>query len=298
MKTIKAAFGLLTITLAVGIATPGQAGAATIRVPQDQATITGAVAAANDGDSVFVSAGTYNETNIQITKNISISSLTGPTNTIVECSHLGRGFIITGATLTNVSIVGLTIQNGLIPEGDRGGAVFVLSGKCKISRCIIQGTTGPADYSSGPINDEYVQDNPGANINDLTVENCIVRNNFAANGAGITFATVYNCWVYGNTGGNCCEALAGCNATNCTVYGNGGGFLSNPWTVGGVAGGNLENCIVWNNLLGLRRIDGQRIGQIVYDQVHQRIICQKPSEIRRNLQTRGGPELAQQRQVC
>ena len=38
------------------------------------------------------------------------------------------------------------------------------------------------------------------------------------------------------------------------------------------------------NEMRLLRIDGQRIGQTVYDQAHQRIICQKPSSVRRNLQ--------------
>ena len=39
-----------------------------------------------------------------------------------------------------------------------------------------------------------------------------------------------------------------------------------------------------NEVVRLLRIDGQRIGQTVYDQAHQRIICQKPSSVRRNLQ--------------
>jgi len=43
-------------------------------------------------------------------------------------------------------------------------------------------------------------------------------------------------------------ALSSCDAVNCTVYGNGGGFLSNPWTVGGVGGGSVRNCIIWDNL--------------------------------------------------
>src|SRR6185436_8482332 len=130
--------------------------------------------------------------NIEITKNLSISSLSGPTNTIIDMQHNGRGFIVTGATLTNVSIIGVTIQNAQIPYYQGGGAIYVVSGKCRISRCIIQGTSGAADYSGGPIG------NQNTNVDDVLIENCIIRNNFAANNAGIGHAAVSNCWVYGN----------------------------------------------------------------------------------------------------
>ena len=214
--------------------------AATIRVPQDKLTITAGVAAANNGDTIAVSPGTYNEINIQITKNLTVTSLTGATDTIIDNQHTGRGFIVTGATLTNVNIVGLTIQNAQIPYYQNGGAIHVVSGKCKISGCIIQGTSGAGDYGSSPIANE-----PGWNsakdVDNVVVEDTIVRNNFAANGAGIGFAAVIRCAIYGNTGGNNCIALVGCNATNCTVYGNNGGYI------GGGQGGNWDSCIVWNN---------------------------------------------------
>jgi len=216
--------------------------AANIRVPQDYPTIQSAVNSANAADTIFVSAGTYNEFNIQITNNVSISSLNGPTNTIIDMQHNGRGFIVTGATLTNVSIIGFAIQNAQIPYRDGVGAINVVSGKCRISRCIIQGTSGAADYSGVTIG------NQNTNVDDVLVENCIIHKNFAANNVGIAAPAVFNCWVYGNTGGNNCSALSGCNATNCTVYGNGGVFLPNPWTVGGGSQGYWKNCIVWNNL--------------------------------------------------
>ena len=221
------------IAVAVGLA--AQAGAATIRVPQDQATITAAVAAASPGDTIAVSPGTYNEYNIPVTKPVTVTSVGSATNTIVDMQHNGRGFMITNASQTAVNILGLTIQNAQIPYYNNGGSVLIASGKCRISGCIIQGNSGPADYSSAPI---Y---NWSTNTDDVVVDNCIVRNNFAANGAAIGGAAVIRCIIYGNTGGNNCMALYGCHVTNCTIYGNSGGY------VGAGNGGDWVNCIVWGN---------------------------------------------------
>jgi hypothetical protein len=232
----------LASLLILGLGMSSIGNAATIRVPQDQTTITAAIAAANEGDTVAISPGTYTESNIQITKNLTVASLTGATNTIVDSQHNGRGFIVSGATLQNVNIVGLTIQNAQIPYYDGGGAILVASGKCKINGCIIQGVSGAADYSSGPIR------NGGTNVDDVIVENCIIRNNFAANGAGISHCAAYQCVIYNNTAGNGPAALFdNCNATNCTIYNNTGGYLPNPWTAGGMSGGTAVNCIFWGN---------------------------------------------------
>ena len=227
--------------LLIGVGLAFAASAATIRVPQDQPSIQAAVNAANAGDTVLVSSGTYNEHNIQINKSMTVVSVGGPTNTIVDSQHNGKGFIVTPPVSGTVNIIGFTIQNGQTLDYDAGGAVDVTSGYCRISRCIIQGVSGPSDYSYMPINN-----NNGTN--NVLVDSCIVRSNFAANGAGIGSCTVSNCWIYNNTGGNNCGALWDCNATNCTICGNGGGYLSNPWTVGGANGGNYDNCIFWNNL--------------------------------------------------
>lgn len=239
MKSIKST-GAVSV-LVIGFAVAMNSQAAIILVPQEQPTIAAGIAAANPGDTVAVSPGTYNEHNIQITNGITVTSISGPTNTIIDSQHSGKGFIVSPPASASVRIVGFTIQNGQMPDYDGGGAVFVTSGNCVISKCIIQGVSGPADYTYGPINNN----NAAANV---LVDTCIVLNNFAANGAGIMACNVQNCWIYNNTGGNNCMALDGCNATNCTVYGNGGGYLSNPWTVGGASGGNYDNCIFWNNL--------------------------------------------------
>lgn len=226
---------------AVAFGLAGQAGAATIRVPLDQPTIAAGIAAANPGDTVSVSPGTYYEYNIPVAKSITIASGGNATNTIVDMQHNGRGFMITNPSPTAVSISGLTIQNASIPYYTGGGAILVASGKCRISGCIVQGTSGAADYSGGPIS------NWGTNVDDVVVDNCVVRNNFAANGCGIGNCAANKCLIYDNSAGNNPMALSGCHATNCTVYNNTGGFLANAWTAGGMSGGIAVNCIFWAN---------------------------------------------------
>ena len=73
--------------VAVGLA--AQAGAATIRVPQDQPTITAGISAASAGDTVSVSPGTYNEYNIPIAKPVTVTSVGSATNTI----EIGRAHV-------------------------------------------------------------------------------------------------------------------------------------------------------------------------------------------------------------
>ncbi len=240
MKLTKLAYTGSLLIVGLGLDLCSTSTAATIRVPQDQPTITAGVAAAQNGDTVAVSSGTYDETNIQITHAITLTSLTGSTNTIIDCQQKGRGLVINNATSAKVNIIGFTIQNAQIPDYQGGAAINVLSGKCDISGCIIQGASGPGDYTGAPISN-------GTNIDDVLVENCIVRNNFAANGCGIGNCAVRSCLIYNNSAGNNPMALATCHATNCTVYGNTGGFLSNPWTVGGMNGGTADNCIFWGN---------------------------------------------------
>jgi hypothetical protein len=257
MKFTKSTSTVSLLIVGLGLCS---ATAATIRVPQDQATITAGVAAAQDGDTVAVSSGTYYEHNIQITKNITVTSLSGATSTIVDNQHLGRGFIVTGATLVDVNIIGLTIQNGQTPQREEGGAIRIVSGKCKIGNCIIQGVLGDAAYGAGPIG------NITTNVDDVIVYNSIIRNCFGANCAGIAGCAVYGCLIYNNSGGNNPRVLISCHATNCTVYGNTGGNRSNPWTVAGMSYGTAVNCIFWGN----EGYNGQQVYQpesIIYSTI-------------------------------
>jgi hypothetical protein len=223
--------------LIVGIGLAMNSHAATILVPQNQPTITAGISAASAGDTVAVSPGTYYEYNIPIAKPVTVTSIGNATNTIVDMQHNGRGFLITNTSVAAVSILGLTIQNAQIPYYNAGGAVLIASGKCRISGCIIQGTSGDASYSGGPVAN-WAGELDSTNTDDVLVDNCIVRNNFAANGCAIASCAVNRCLIYNNSAGNNPAALSVCHATNCTVYSN---------TGGGMSGGTAVNCILWAN---------------------------------------------------
>ena len=79
-----------------------------IRVPDDYQTIQEAVGAANPGDIIFVSAGTYYE-HVRVNKTVSLVGENRET-TIIDGNGNGTGYI--DVTADNVKIIGFTIQNG------------------------------------------------------------------------------------------------------------------------------------------------------------------------------------------
>ncbi|QTA83512.1 Right handed beta helix region-containing protein [Desulfonema limicola] len=95
----------------------------TINVPTDFSTITEAVEAANEGDTIVVAAGTYNETILISKNNISLQG-SGKDTTFIN----GAGQnVITINGSKGVTITEFTVQNGTIGVYARQGAVIELS---------------------------------------------------------------------------------------------------------------------------------------------------------------------------
>jgi len=79
----------LTVVLAIGGGMAPAAFSATIHVPADQPTIQAGIDAAANGDTVLVAAGTYNETINFMGKAITVASVSGPRDTIIDGSTVG-----------------------------------------------------------------------------------------------------------------------------------------------------------------------------------------------------------------
>src|SRR4030042_4778137 len=82
-----------------------KASAGTVTVPDDYLTIQEAINNANDGDTVFVKAGTYFE-NIVVNKTVSLFGQ-GRETTFVDGQHLGNVMVVEA---DNVTIMGFTIR--------------------------------------------------------------------------------------------------------------------------------------------------------------------------------------------
>ena len=99
---------LLVTVFGVGSSAPVAASPSIIHVPDDYQTIQETVNAANSGDIVLVSAGTYYE-NVRVNKTISLVG-EGRESTIIDNEGNGTRYIY--VTADNVKITGFAIQNG------------------------------------------------------------------------------------------------------------------------------------------------------------------------------------------
>ena len=147
---------------------------ALIQVPQDVPTIQAAIDAANIGDLVSVSPGTYLENIVFSGKNIPVVSVAGPSKTILDGG--GKGAVVSFLDHENPAAVlsGFTIQHGKISEGAvelslasptisgnifRNNGLAVASGAAidgnssspRINRNMFFGNTCDSQFSSGVI---------------------------------------------------------------------------------------------------------------------------------------------------
>lgn len=206
-------------------------------------TIQAAVNAANGGDTVLVTNGTYatggtvtpgySLTNrVCITNSITVQSVNGPSVTCivgaadpatngpaaVRCVYLSAGSGLGGFTLTN----GHTLVSGDFAYDRSGGGVFA-DGDGVISNCSVLGCS--AESNGGGINN-----NSGA----LTVNNCLLAANLAGNvGGGVyDYGTVKmnNCTVGGNSAGDGggVRGNGGLSLFNCIVFANSTTGEGNP----------------------------------------------------------------------
>ena len=210
-----------------------------INVPGDYSSIQSAIDASTDGDTILVAEGTYYVNDLNINKDISLIG-ENRESTIIDGSGSNRIMTIDSPGADTLRISNFTIQNGHALSNS--GGVIDFSNGNEISLTIFKNLV--IQNSGGGTGNTLFR---GVSHEKTFYKDCIVRNNSSENYAGIGNSTVIKSVLYGNSGWNNTGVLVGCNSINCTVYSNAGGYMSNPWTVGGMSGGIATNCIFWNN---------------------------------------------------
>lgn len=115
------------ITIACGLFMAGTASAQTnLLVPSQYSTIQSAIDAANTGDTVLVSPGTYYENLDFKGKTITVKSVAGPQTTIVDGQHKGAVVNFSNGEGPDSVIEGFTLQHGFSSWGS-GISLFVTS---------------------------------------------------------------------------------------------------------------------------------------------------------------------------
>jgi len=234
-----------------------------------------AVDAAEHGDTVLASPGTYSgDGNRDISlfgKMITLKSSAGATETILDIQG-GPGsihralFLIHGETLDTV-IEGFTVKNAYLigdtggtgPGGGGGGAIYIRESSPTIRSCIIVENVSATLHPPFPVDGRgagiYVDGNSSA-----IIEDCIIADNVAdRRGKGMYIGyensrvTVRNCLISGNSAGEV-DGYSGGGVYNTfanTVIVNTAVLYNESGAGGGVHNEHgelfLRNCIVWGN---------------------------------------------------
>jgi hypothetical protein len=187
-------------------------------------TIQHAINVCNHGDTVIVLPGLYvGAGNIDLDyagRLISVRSLEGPDQTIIDCQGLGRGVVFQSSEDQTAVLDGFTITRG---NADRGGGILCDASSPTITRCNIIDNVG---YSGGGIRvvRSYAR-----------IMHCVIaRNSSTEGGAGIRCD-------YGPGS----PEIVHCTIADNTSAGYGGGF----WAGYG-AHPFLSHCIIWGNASG------------------------------------------------
>ena len=152
-----------------------------ISVPEDYSTIQLAVNYANDSDTVLVQSGVYNENVIINNVSISLISINGPENTIIDGNNNGSVIKIDSPE-QNILIQGFTIRNGigeLLDSGSRfGGGIISHNTPLILDSLIIENNDSFAGGGVCFYDMEYSQTHS-------VLKNSVVHNNTASEGGGV-----------------------------------------------------------------------------------------------------------------
>ena len=117
---------LCVSTFTLSITIPAVAGKI-IRVPANQPTIQAAISAANNGDTVVVSPGTYFENINFFGKAITVKSSNGSSVTIIDGQQIAPVVTFNSNETSTSVLSGFTVQNGTstFNSGYAGGGIYI-----------------------------------------------------------------------------------------------------------------------------------------------------------------------------
>lgn len=148
-------FTLLLLLVAVCISSPAQS---TIHVPADQPTIQAGINAAQNGDTVLVAPGTYNENIDFLGKAITVTSSGGAATTVLRSAIYAPTVLFTHGETRASILSGLTISGGGVnPVLYTAGAIYL-------------------DYAAATIQDNIITDTQCAGVNSFFSSPLIRRN--------------------------------------------------------------------------------------------------------------------------
>ncbi len=177
-----------------------------LHVPDEYATIQGAINTARDGERVLVEAGEYVENIDFLGKAITVmGNPDNPEEVIIDGNENGSVVTFANAETENAVLYGLTIANGVHDAG--GGGIYIENASPTIERCVISENVvddhGGGVYAEGgePVfrNCSFIGNSTTANMDgfrrsggaiyavgtDITIEECNFADNAAAYGINI-----------------------------------------------------------------------------------------------------------------
>ena len=205
-----------------------------LEVPTDYGTIQDAINSAEEGDTVLVFPGSYNEWNLNLKgKGVVVRGVGGAPAVMIDAGMNGRVFSLTNNEPRDAAIVGLTISNG--GSVNMGGGIACFPASPVIKGCVIESCS--VTYAGGGI---LVRNSASGVQSDAVIINCEVSYNKTGNisqktyGGGIAVmkgatAIIFHCVISDNEAG----------ATN---NGDGGGLFcdDNSYV-------ELRNCLISDN---------------------------------------------------
>jgi len=202
-----------------------------------------AIDAANPGDVIEASAGTYNE-KVTVTKSLTLQGVDRTTVVVDGTGFVApaKGITINNA-ITNVTIQNLTVQNFAGSGGNSDGGIYAIGGNNNliVNNVTIQNNSnGSGFYANGPVNNVLL-DSVTASGHTVGARGIVIWNGLKEN------ITITNCEVFGN---NCCGielqdgTASGVTVSNNYIHDNGDNGI-------GIVGlqGPGENLISGNTLV-------------------------------------------------